>query len=428
MNTNFDLIRNEGRLLYHVLRGSHAYNLATEKSDEDYSAVYLCNPKELLGLGFDYKDQLSDAKHDNTWFEVGCYLKLLLKSNPTVMEYLFVPERCIVGDIHPMFMPILANKKEFLSKQLFNPLFGYAKQQLNKCKGYNKMCNWEKDKVTRKTPFDFCYTFKDQGSTKMLNWLENRGLKQRYCGLANTPNMHDVYGVFYDFGNHFLNEKIEFEQLYDALVKNEGSDSIIKLTDFIIDNFKLRVRNKYGITDLDETIVNLEGWFYEQKPIGYKGIMGEDGESNEVRLSSIEKDVEPICHMSYNQTGYVKHCGDYKNYQTWLKERNPVRFESNLNHNYDAKNVSHMVRLIHMGLELAQDGSTLNVERTWDRDFILKVKNHGFEFDEIMAYIEEKTVDFNKAIETSTLKEKIDVDFVNDLLIDIRKQQLKSIV
>ena len=175
MNTNFDLIKNEGRVLYHVLRGSHAYNLATETSDEDYSAVYLCNPKELLGLGFDYKDQVSDAKHDNTWFEVGCYLKLLLKSNPTVMEYLFVPERCIVGDIHPMFMPILENRKEFLSKQLFNPLFGYAKQQLNKCRGYNKMCNWEKDKITRKTPFDFCYTFKNQGSTKMLNWLENNG-------------------------------------------------------------------------------------------------------------------------------------------------------------------------------------------------------------------------------------------------------------
>lgn len=427
MNTNFDLIKNEGRVLYHVLRGSHAYNLATETSDEDYSAVYLCNPKELLGLGFDYKDQVSDAKHDNTWFEVGCYLKLLLKSNPTVMEYLFVPERCIVGDIHPMFMPILENKKEFLSKQLFNPLFGYAKQQLNKCRGYNKMCNWEKDKITRKTPFDFCYTFKDQGSTKMLNWLENRGLKQKYCGLSNTPNMHDLYAVFYDWGNHFLNEKIDFEDLKNAYIGYSGTVETQHLVDFIVEHFNLKIVEK-GEEVLDETLYNLNNWFISQKPIGYKGIMGEDGASNELRLSSIAKDENPICHMSYNETGYTKHCIDYKNYQTWLKERNPVRFESNLNHNYDAKNVSHMVRLIHMGLELAQDGSTLNVERTWDRDFILKVKNHGFEFDEIMAYVEEKTAEFNKAIETSTLKEKIDVDFVNDLLIDIRKQQLKSII
>lgn len=416
MNTNFETIKNSNRVLYHVLRGSHAYNLATEKSDYDYSAVYLCEPKELIGLGFDYKDQVSDAKHDNTWFEIGCYLKLLLKSNPTVMEYLFVPERCIVGKIHPLFMPILENKEQFLSKQLFNPLFGYAKQQLNKCRGYNKMCNWEKDKITRKTPFDFCYTFKGQGSTKINNWLDNRGLLQKYCGLVNVPNMHDMYDVYYDFGNHLLNENITIEMLLDSKKLTTSYSHITPFTNFIVDFFNIECEEQ------------LKFWYNEQKPIGYKGIMGEDGQSNELRLSSVEKDVEPICHMSYNETGYTKHCIDYKNYQTWLKERNPVRFESNLNHNYDAKNVSHMVRLIHMGLELAQDGSTLNVERTWDRDFILKVKNHGFEFDEIMAYVEEKTEQFNKAIETSTLKEKIDINFVNDLLIDIRKQQLKLII
>lgn len=427
MNTNFDKIRNDGRLMYHILRGSHLYNLATEKSDEDYAGIYLCEPKEILGLGFDYKDQVSDAKHDNTWYEVGTYLKLLLKSNPTVMEYLFAPKDKIVGEVHPLFVPILENRNEFISKQLFNPLFGYAKQQLNKCRGYNKMCNWEKERVERKTPFDFCYTFLNQGSTKMLNWLENKGLNQKYCGLVNTPNMHDVYSVFYDWGNHFENENIVLNQLYDAFINNEGSIKIIRMTEFIIDNFKLMVHNKYGITDLDLTLKNLEEWFNNQKPIGYKGIMGEDGKSNELRLSSVEKGEKPICHMSYNETGYTKHCIDYKNYQTWLKERNPVRFESNLNKNYDAKNVSHMVRLIHMGLELAK-GEGFNVVRTWDRDFILKVKNHGFEFDEIMAYIEEKSDEFNKAIETSTLKENIDVNFVNDILIDIRKQQLKGIV
>lgn len=427
MNTNFNKIRNDGRLMYHILRGSHLYNLATEKSDEDYAGIYLCEPKEILGLGFDYKDQVSDAKHDNTWYEVGTYLKLLLKSNPTVMEYLFAPKDKIIGEIHPLFIPIIENRNEFISKQLFNPLFGYAKQQLNKCRGYNKMCNWEKERVERKTPFDFCYTFLNQGSTKMLNWLDNKGLNQKYCGLVNTPNMHDVYSVFYDWGNHFENENIVLNQLYDAFINNEGSIKIIRMTEFIIDNFKLRVHNKYGITDLDLTLKNLEEWFNNQKPIGYKGIMGEDGKSNELRLSSVEKGENPICHMSYNETGYTKHCIDYKNYQTWLKERNPVRFESNLNKNYDAKNVSHMVRLIHMGLELAK-GEGFNVVRTWDRDFILKVKNHGFEFDEIMAYIEEKSDEFNKAIETSTLKENIDINFVNDILIDIRKQQLKGIV
>ena len=413
--SNFETIKNEGRLLYHVLRGSHAYNLNTEKSDMDYSAVYLCQPKELIGLGFDYVDEVSDKKHDNTWYEIGKYLKLLLKSNPTVMEYLFVPKRCIVGEVHPLFMPILENRNEFLSKQLFNPLFGYAKQQLIKCKGFNKLINWDRDKVTRKTPFDFCYTFKGQGSTKMLNWLENRGLKQKYCGVVNIPNMAQTYGIYYDFGNHLLNEGMTLERMFKSRELGNTDEEAHKFTEYIIEFFNIQGAEF------------LKMWYNEQEPIGYKGIMGEDGQSNELRLSSVKKEAVPICFMSYNETGYTKHCIDYKNYQTWVKERNPVRYESNLNHNYDAKNVSHMVRLIHMGLELAR-GEGLNVERTVDRDFILKVKNHGFEFDEIMAYVESKTDEFNKAMETSTLKEKIDINFVNDLLMDIRKQQLKLIL
>lgn len=415
MNENFNIIKNEGRLMYYILRGSHLHNLATEKSDEDYGGVYLCNPKELLGLGFDYIDQLSDDKHDNTWFEIGSYLKLLLKSNPTVMEYIFAPKDKIIGDVHPLFIPILENREQFISKQMFNSLFGYAKQQFNKCRGFNKLCNWDKEKITRKEPLDFCYTFKNQGSTKIYNWLDNNGLNQKYCGLVNTPNMHDIYSVYYDFDNHFLNEGITIEMLLNPKNFETTFPNINNLKNFIIDFFNIKNEE------------DLKKWYEEQKPKQYKGIISEDGKSNELRLSSVLKNEKPICYMSYNQNGYTKHCVDYKNYTIWLKERNPIRYESNLNKNYDAKNVAHMVRLIHMGIELAK-GEGFNVVRTWDRDFILKVKNHGFEFDEIMAYIEEKTNEFNKAIETSTLKEKIDVNFVNDLLIEIRKKQLQTIL
>ena len=54
----------------------------------------------------------------------------------------------------------------------------------------------------RLTPFDFIYTFKGQGSTKFRDWLASHCLHQEYCGLVNVPNMHDIYGVYYDFGGH----------------------------------------------------------------------------------------------------------------------------------------------------------------------------------------------------------------------------------
>ena len=56
---------------------------------------------------------------------------------------------------------------------------------------------------------------------------------------------------------------------------------------------------------------------------------------------------------------------------------------------------------------------------------LIKIRNHEFEYDEIMDYIEDKHHKFNELIQNLALKEEIDTNFVNDLLIDIRKQQLK---
>ena len=39
------------------------------------------------------------------------------------------------------------------------------------------------------------------------------------------------------------------------------------------------------------------------------------------------------------------------------------------------------------------------------------------EFDEIMAYLNEKQNEFNEAIKTSTIREHIDPNLVNDILL-----------
>ena len=422
MNSNFDAIRNEGRLLYEYIRGSHLYGLNVETSDIDTSGVYMCKPNELIGLGFDYKDQVSDSKHDNTWYEIGNYLKLLLKSNPTVMESLFVPKDKIIGDVHPLMQIILDNKNEFITKACFAPLFGYAREQIHKARGLNKkIVNPVKERLT---PFDFIYTFYNQGSTKIRNWLDNRGLLQKYCGLVNIPNMHDVYGVYYDWGNFFNEENITFEALA-SVYTSKPTQTLINLVEFIIDTYNLKC-DCFGDEDYESTINNLRNWFNNQHPIGYRGMVSEEKDSNELRLSSVSKGETPICYVTYNQTGYTKHCLDYKNYKDWEKNRNPIRYESNLNKNYDSKNMMHCTRLIHMGLELAK-GEGFNIERTWDREFLLNIRNHKIEYDELIDYIEQKHQEFNEAIKTSQIKEKIDVDFVNSLLIEVRKEQLKKI-
>ena len=125
--------------------------------------------------------------------------------------------------------------------------------------------------------------------------------------------------------------------------------------------------------------------------------------------------------MVFNESGFKDHCKKYKEYQDWVKERNPKRYESNLYKNYDSKNMMHTLRLMHMGKEIAE-GRGVILERSEDRQFLMDVRNHKYEYDELMEIVEKDNKELDAAIANSTIKENIDVDFVNDLLIDIRRK------
>lgn len=439
-NYSFEDIVENGLLLYYYIRGSKAYGLDLENSDTDHGFIYLAPPEQLLGLGLDYQGQISSEKNDDTGYELNKFFQLLLKSNPTVLESLFIPERCIMYE-HPIMTEIKKHRDKFITKECFKPILGYSYEQIRKCRGLNK--RFLQEKIERKGILDFVYTYHKQGSSKIQNWLEYRNLKQKYCGLVNVPNMHDNYSVFYDWGNHFLNENVTFEDLKEAYLDDNVYDTInivkrlkngeknltlVKklrkaqfknMVNFIVKTYGLD--DYYGLTGL----ASLEYWFNLQKPIGYKGMTNKAETSNELRLSSVEQGVLPICHISYNKDGYSSHCVDYKNQKEWEANRNPQRYLENRGKMFDRKNVAHSVRLLHMGLELAKTGQ-FNVDRTdIDRDFILNIRLGNTSYEEIIDYIESKKDEMEKAMAESTIPDTIDVEFVNDLLLKIRKEQLR---
>lgn len=403
-------IKKQGLLLYEYIRGSHLYGLATETSDTDYGGVFMAPLSQLLGIGHDYCDQINNDTNDVSWYELNKYMQLLIKSNPTMLESLYVPDKYVLYESEIM-KELRSYRDMFLTKMCFHNFGGYAVSQIKKCRGLNKRIV---NPVTKRdSPLDFAYTFYNQGSTKIKNWLEYRGLEQKYCGLVSIPNMHDVYGVYYDWGKHFTDYGITVDEIEDSIYHELPDSRLHKLGDFLINYTKSNsIREAYSKINII--------------PIGYKGIVGENDLSNELRLSSVSKGEVPICYISYNQAGYTKHCIDYKNYKDWEKHRNPVRYESNLNKNYDAKNVMHSFRLIAMCTEIA-NGDGFNVDRTEiDRDFLLNVKNHKYEYDEIIEKLEQKKSEMDTAISKSTLPDEVDIDFVNNLLLKIRKMQYEN--
>lgn len=409
---NFEDIRKNGWLLYEYVRGSQTYGTNTPTSDTDHGGVYLEPIEQLLGLGLDYQDEISNETHDDVWYSMKKYCRLLLSSNPNILESLFIDDKFVLFE-HPIFTGLKKHRQEFVTKECFNSFIGYAIAQIKRAKGYNKLCNWEE--VERKMPIDFCYTSFEQGSQNINTWLDKRGLKQRYCGLVSINNMPDCYGLYYDWGNHIVTEGITESDIFQAFLDN--SSELYTFARTFVNSYYSIVEDEYELGTYVSTL------FTEHKPIGYRGIVKEEGagQSDDVRCSSVEKGVMPMCIMQYNKDGFTQHCKKYHQYQEWLQKRNQIRYESNLGHNYDSKNMMHCFRLINMGLEIAKTGE-VRINRTGiDADFLLDIRNHKYEYDYLIKHLENKKLELDEAIIKSTLPDKIDTDKVNCLLLDIRK-------
>lgn len=410
-----------GEILYEYIRGSQLYHTNVATSDEDHGGIYIMPNDTLLGLGLDYQNEIKDKTNDKCIWELGRFLELALSSNPTVLEALFIPDDKVIYE-HPVIKEIRSHRNEFITKKCFAPFGGYAVSQIKKAQGQNKKIHWDIKQMVRKTPMDFCYTFKNQGSRPMQEWLNARGLDQRNCGLVNVPNMPDIYGVYYDWGQHIRLAFITKEYFTDE--SNYSKDKFIRT---MVDWFKDEIY--YDDANLNDVLNFI--WDKHSTPLGgYCGIISPDGDSNTIRFSSVAKEDKPICFMSYNGNAYATHCREYKEYEEWKNTRNPARYESNMqgemsgnaDMKYDCKNMMHCFRLMAMAKEIAE-GKGVILDRTGiDRDFLLDVRNRKYGYSELQKRMLALKDDMDKAIENSTIKDEIDPRMVNDILLKARNK------
>jgi hypothetical protein len=235
---------------------------------------------------------------------------------------------------------------------------GYAQTQVKKARGLNKKINKPMDSE-RKSVLDFCYVIYKNGSIPMHIWLNENNFVQADCGLVSVDHFRNVYLLYHQ------------KQLSDG------------------------------------------SWF--------RGIVsGKD--ADDVQLSSVPKGIGPLATITFNKDGYSTYCKEYKEYQEWEGKRNQMRYESTLSHgkNYDAKNMMHTFRLLNMAEEISLTGQVV-VHRE-DREFLLKIRAGTFEFDELMAMVDEKMERIKELYAKSSLPELPDVRKAEDILIGIRER------
>lgn len=209
----------------------------------------------------------------------------------------------------------------------------------------------------RKSVLDFCYVISGQGSVSLRSWLMKMNFSQEDCGLVNINHMREVYAIYHQ------------SQLKSGKLKGICSSV----------------------------------------------------HANDISLSSVEKETEPIGILSYNKDGYSSYCKDYKEYWDWVEKRNDARFENTLTHgkNYDAKNMMHTFRLLNMAEEIALEGKIM-VKRN-DREELLKIRSGIYDYEELVDRSQQQLERISDAYENSNLPKFPDMEKIETVLAEMRE-------
>lgn len=395
-NIDFEWIRNNNLLLYEYVRGSKLYGISRPNSDTDYGGVYIEPLDSLLGI-IEFPEQVNDKTNDTTWYSLRKYARLLLGSNPNILESLYVPADKVVYK-NPIFDLLLNNRDEFVTKKCFRSFFGYASTQIEKARSLKKRITNPME-GERKNCLDFIFYEHNGDTKKVVDFLRDNAMKQDFCGLTNLQGMYCLYAMYYDWGAHF---------------RSLGINNFTKLQDYCVsghDAFSKTIRGKLG-TNYHEI------WDHYKQPFHYRGLT----DSTQVKLSSIPKGEIPIMNVSYNKDAFSSYCRQWKGYHDFELHHNEERFNLAKEKQYDRKNACHSARLLQMGIEIAQGKGVLIDRTNIDREFLLTIREGKVEYEDLLAFLEKKKGEMKEAMDQSTIKEEIDSEWFNSLIINLRKK------
>lgn len=134
-------------------------------------------------------------------------------------------------------------------------------------------------------------------------------------------------------------------------------------------------------------------------------------------------------HVYYSYTGYAhgqlqrmthwQREGRYKTGHMGEKRRRLVE-----QFGYDCKNASHLIRLLHMGIEYLKSGE-MHVEREKDRDMLLAIKRGDWALERVTRLSEKLFQQAEAAYNRSLLPERPNDTVVNRLCVDVVREAQK---
>lgn len=357
---NLEQLQNSGLIQFECVAGSTCYNLNTPLSDVDLRGIYV-HPKDDYFTLNEPVMQVSDEKSDILYYELKKFIKLASGCNPNIIELLYIDDEHI-NIKTPLMDKIIENRDMFISKKCYYTFSAYAHAQIKKCKGQNK-------------------------------WINNPQPKER-------PDPRDyLYGI----------DKSKFN--YTNYVV-EG-----------IENFPFRPANMKSTMNMKVARVehgfNCYRAYYAPSEDFFKG--------GKIICKSITKDEERnnfVGLIIFNEVQYEQDVRNWKNYWDWMDKRNEARWVSQEKGDidYDAKNVMHSMRLIRSTKSILKNGYPQVSFHGEERDFLMKIRNGGFTYDEIIKIVESEMDEIEELKESSNIPYEVNQKDIEQLYKDLMKE------
>lgn len=369
----------ERHTIFLTLAGSHAHGTARDGSDVDLRGVCVTPLPVRLSLFGSFEQYEGPPRGDlaalvtprlaahptacrglgtkveAVIFDIAKFVGLCASANPNALEILFADERDWVLET-PAWRRLHQARRRFLTKKVQQTFVGYATAQLRKIKTHRA-------------------------------WLLTPPSKK--------PAREDL-GL-------------------PAAGSTLSRDDQNRIEQSIVD--KLR---SYGVDDIEMPKPTRIAVQERLDAFGRDVLSASNGDLEE-RLRAVAThsltlpaDVVAALNAERRYRAAMKH---WDAYQTWQSQRNPARAELEREHGYDTKHAMHLVRLMHMGLEILERGELL--VRRPDAAQLIAIRDGALSFDELLATAARLEQDMQRAAAQTTLPDDVDHEQVDRLAVEL---------
>ena len=182
------------RLLYLAISGSYGHGTNTEGSDIDIVGIY-AGPVTSVLADLPSKSSIVTTSPDAQIHEVGKFISLAIKGNPSLLEMLWSP----VYYCDPEFAMFRECREMFITQQMFNQYLGYCFAQVKHYR--NKTHRWDYEQRKHKWVYHLVrccmqaqmmlpgYTFLSDFRQSPAVRLGLKGFKTGTTGLDNLDQL-----------------------------------------------------------------------------------------------------------------------------------------------------------------------------------------------------------------------------------------------